>query len=90
MGDARDIVLNDLSSAKYGNGVLYDMESFDRLGKQQKDNLISKMIKLEKSYVNEKSYNYNPNVAAFLQLYGLGQQPAGMALENLLDELRGR
>ena len=92
MGEARDIVLNDLNSGALGFGVLFDEGKFNTLQGPQQDKLIQDLISLESSYYDRDSVNFNPNIMTFLSLYGLGQEGVepGMALEAFLSELRNR
>tara|TARA_R100000458_G_C8265771_1_gene240833 strand:+ start:606 stop:2060 length:1455 start_codon:yes stop_codon:yes gene_type:complete len=90
VGEARDIVLNDLRGGKFDYGVLYDPEKYAQLNSAQKDTLMDKLIDLEAQYANPQSLDYNENVLRFLSLYGYndGQTVPGEALANILQELR--
>jgi len=94
MVEARDILLNDLQSADLGRGILFDEVAFSNLTEEQQNNLVTQLQNLEHSYFDRSpgNINYNPNVARFLQLYGLGKEgmAPGEAVENLLEEMRTR
>ena len=86
MGDARDIVLDDLQLV--GNGVLFNEVALENLTDEQVDALIVQLKDLERGYVDETSEHYNPDVAAFLSLYGYGSNMPGRTLSNLIEELK--
>jgi hypothetical protein len=92
VGEARDVVLNDLRGGKFDYGVLYDPERYNALNDAKKDSLITNLINLESQYANPESLDYNENVLRFLSLYGYGDGKTGPgeALANLLEELRGK
>ena len=91
MGDARDIVLEDLH--EIGNGILFNEAALVELASNpQTANQITmymdKLKELEAGYVDETSMHYNPDVARFLSIYGFGANAPAMTLNNLLDELK--
>tara|TARA_X000001382_G_scaffold120322_1_gene101788 strand:+ start:1830 stop:3287 length:1458 start_codon:yes stop_codon:yes gene_type:complete len=92
MGEARDNVLNDLTSSELFNGALYDEKRFNALDASEKKLLISRLRDLEAQYADRNSLNYSPNSLQFLSLYGYGDGATmpGAALYNLTKELRGK
>ena len=85
MGDARNMVLDDLQGI--GNGILFNEAALSQVNQKTLDGYIKQLDELEKSYSIEGSENYNMDVVRFLSLYGLGANPTGNTLINVIDEL---
>ena len=85
MGDARNMVLDDLQ--EIGNGILFDEAALSQVDQQTLDGYITQLNELEKAYSEDGSMHYNMDVVRFLSLYGLGGNPTGDTLLNVIDEL---
>ena len=90
MGDARNIVLEDLQSTELGNGIMYDLNKFNSLSQPEQMKYVNAMVELEANYANPESMHYNPNILTFLSMYGYDKASPGQSLENVLNELRSR
>jgi hypothetical protein len=90
VGEGRDVLLDDLYDADFGFGVMFDPQKWEELNPQEQEQYVRQAMTLESTYVNETHPNYNPKVAAFLQIYGYGTVPAGQAIGSLIEEMTNR
>jgi hypothetical protein len=96
MGDARDIVLNDLQSI--GNGILFNDDALNNLTNEQLEGMLNNLAMLEQSYATPGTMDYNTDIVKFLSLYTNIRAPknkqeltlSGGTLLNLINELKNK
>ena len=86
MGDARNMVLDDLQGI--GNGILFNDEALNQADDATIDSYLAKLRELEAGYTDQKSMHYNMDVARFLSLYGYGTLTPGETLNSVINELK--
>ena len=67
MGDARNMVLDDLQNI--GGGVLFSDEAINAMSDDKVQDLMRELQDLEVAYGTPGNMHYNPDVLRFLSLY---------------------
>lgn len=93
MNVARDGIMQDLQTSKFGSGIIFDPVAWEQLTQEKQTEYVNKVVKLASEYTNPDSEYYNPDVIKFLSIYGYNDADnasIAQALAKFITETQGK